>query len=510
LFFLQAQAVLAQTTPNQTQVVSGGLAYLKSQQQPDGGIIGFSGVSDPDTTARNVLAYVVAGKDVSEMVSPEGISMLDYLATQAITFTHDTTGTLLPGRAGELLAAVSLAAGDPRSFGGMDLISELEASYRVDTGAYSTTATQGYASGTASDLNQAWSILGLSLAGETIPEMAGQYLDQSQAADGSWGASDPDTTALAMTALLTSQNDNVQSTAIQKAMFYFHATQADSGGWKPSWDADPLNADSTGWIIQALVSAGEDLRGPEWTKNNTNPVDALLALQKPDGSIGGTYANTYSTAEAIIGLSGVPLFKYGKTPIIHRAGLAVFSGGDSLTTDCISFTTDTITGLELLQRSGLVIETATNPSQGTAVCKVGNVGDTSGNCFGSMPDYWSYWILGDNGWQYSTQGADQNQVADGGVYAWNWGSGNAPPVITFQNICEGMAYTVPISTPTSAPATVTSQPSLAATQMQTQDAGQPTTSRATIGTSTRSGIIIVMVLLVLVLLIGFIIRARGR
>ncbi len=134
--------------------------------------------------------------------------MLDYLATQAITYTHDTTGTLFPGRAGILLAAISLSGEDPSAFGGMDLAGELEASFHADSGAYSTTAKQDISSGEASDLNQAWAILGLSLAGHTLPDAAIQYLIQSQASDGSWGAGDPDTTALAVTALLASRKVN--------------------------------------------------------------------------------------------------------------------------------------------------------------------------------------------------------------------------------------------------------------------------------------------------------------
>jgi hypothetical protein len=350
----------------------------------------------------------------------------------------------------------------------------------------------------------------LSLAGAAVPDTATQYLVQAQAADGSWGAGDPDTTALAVTALLASHNVDAKSAAIQNAIAYFHTSQADSGGWKPSWDKDPLNADSTGWIIQALVSAGEDLRGQNWLKNSVNPVDALLGLQKPDGSIGGTYANTYSTAEAIIGLSGIPLSTYAQIPVPHRAGLAVFSSPTSLVTDCISFTGSAVTGLEMLQRSGLAIETATNPNQGTAVCKIGDVGDGSSNCFGSMPNYWSYWQLGSQGWEYSAQGADQSQVKDGGVYAWIWGTGNAPPVITFQNICEGLAYTMPASTVTSATATTTSTSNPIATLAITQASAQPTPAAVSAGTNTVTYVIYAAVLLVLAVVIIVLIRSRGR
>ena len=191
-FLLQSTTAMASPVPQQEQVIPNGLAYLRTQQQADGGILGFSDTSDPDTTARSVLAFVLAGQPVSGVVSTAGNSVMDYLASQAISFTHDTTGTLFPGRAGLLLSALSLAGDNPADFGGMDLAGEIEGSFQPDTGAYSTTAQQGYSSGQASDLNQAWVILGLGLAGESVPEEAVQYLIQSQAQDGSWGFSDPD------------------------------------------------------------------------------------------------------------------------------------------------------------------------------------------------------------------------------------------------------------------------------------------------------------------------------
>lgn len=449
--FLQSSAVLAQAPADATQVIQAGLSYLQRQQQADGGIVGFSGVSDPDTTARVVLAFALAGEPVSEVITGTGSSMPDYLATQAITFTHDITGTLLPGRAGLLLSAAAGAGDDPSNFGGMDLVAALEASYQPDTGTYSTTAKQDFSSGQASDSNQAWAILGLSLAGKSVPEAASQYLVNSQAENGSWGFDDPDTTALAVTALLSSQRLKATEAPIQKAIEYFITTQAPSGGWKPSWDTDSLNADSTGWILQALVSAGEDPTSQTWTVEQGNPVQALLSLHKPDGSIGGTYANTYSTAEAIIGLAGTALSEIGMHPVSHQAGLAIFTGDGRVYTDCVSFSESEITGLDLLQRTGMKIETAINPNQGTAVCKIGEVGDPSGDCFGSMPDYWSYWQQGDSGWEYSVKGADLSQVKDGEVNAWSWGTGDAPPAITFQNICEGVAFVMPTTTQTSLP-----------------------------------------------------------
>ncbi|NJD60412.1 MAG: hypothetical protein C3F13_09220 [Anaerolineales bacterium] len=507
---VQVKLGFAQVAPSQTDVIQAGLTYLQSQQQSDGGITGFSEVSDPDTTARSVMAFIAARQTLTDVLSTDSLSMLDYLANQAISYTHDITGSLFPGRAGVLLTAVSLAGGDPSDFGGMDLAGELEANYHSDAGTYSTDAKGGFSSGEASDLSQAWSILGLSLAGRTTPATATDYLIRSQAVDGSWGAGDPDTTALAVTALLASRNLDSQADAIQKAIAYFHASQAPSGGWKPAWDTDPLNADSTGWIIQALVTAGEDVRGQSWSMQQANPLDALLSLHKPDGSIGGSYANTYSTAEAIIGLSGIPLSNLVAAPVPHRAGLVIYYSDSSLYTTCISFTETTITGLDLLIRSGLPVETATNPNQGTAVCKIGEVGNASSDCFGSMPDYWSYWQLATNGWDYAVSGADQSQVQDGAINAWSWGTGNPPPVLTFQNICEGVPYVLPPSTQTVVPATDTSEPQMNVTEALATLTPVATEAPPPSPAVPVNYIIYAVILLGLGLLILFLIRRGGK
>jgi hypothetical protein len=511
VLLIKSTSAMASSLPQQSQVIENGLTYLQTQQGADGGVLGFSGTSsDPDTTSRSVLAFVLAGKPVSGAVSTAGNSMLDYLASQAISFTHDITGTLFPGRAGLLLSAITLVGENPSDFGGMDLLGELEESFQPETGAYSTTAKQDFTSGQASDLSQAWVFLGLSLANENVPDEASQYLIQSQAADGSWGFGDPDTTALVVTALLSGEKVNVQDQVVQKALQFFHDTQLSNGGWRPSWDTDPLNADSTGWILQALISAGEDPSGESWKVEQGDPVQALIDLQKPDGSIGGTYANTYSTAEAIIGLSGVPLGDLKPSPVSHRAGLVVFSSDGSVYTACVSFGEDVLSGLDLLQRSGMSLQTATNPNQGVAVCEIDGVGCSSNDCFCSMPDYWSYWQRNNEGWAYSAIGSAQSQVIDGDVNAWSWGTGNPPADISFQNICEGVPFVIPTATVTTTPQTDTPVPTQVIPSVQATITTQPTLT----STESRGGpgtyIVYGSILVVLGLLIFYLARSRHK
>jgi hypothetical protein len=243
-------------------------------------------------------------------------TMVDFLAANGVTYTHEVTGTtsmyLKPGEAGVLLTAISAASKDPTSFGGMDLIAQLNDTYNPATGAYSTTYQA------ASGLNQAWAILGLAAAGRSVPVTATDYLEGLQAGDGTWaahGMSDPDTTALAVVALIGSGNVQPDDQSVQKALDYFRNSQLPSGGWRPWWDTDPANANTTGWVIQALVAAGYTPATESWAAS-PDPHDALASLQQADGRIGGAYANAHSTTEAVFGLTEQPLYFLSRE---HRA-----------------------------------------------------------------------------------------------------------------------------------------------------------------------------------------------
>ncbi|GAB4522624.1 MAG: hypothetical protein Fur0018_04570 [Anaerolineales bacterium] len=319
LFALFGTLHHAQAAPHSDPVAQA-VAFLQSQQQPDGGLDAFGfGASNTSGTARALLALASQGYDPAMLTASSGQSALDYLAAQAITYTHDASGTtaarLFPANAGLLLTAASATNANPHAFGGMDLIAQLTATYHPASGAYSTTAVLGWTSGAASALNQAWSILGLSAVGEPVPLTATTYLISLQAADGSWDWGSPDSTGLAVLALLGSGHNQPTDAPIQAALTFLADTQLSSGGWRPSWDSDPLNADSTAWALQALAAAGYAPHSQTWN----DPAAALLTLQQSDGRIGGTYANAYSTAEALFGLSGKPLYTLSPRTQARRA-----------------------------------------------------------------------------------------------------------------------------------------------------------------------------------------------
>jgi hypothetical protein len=127
----------------------------------------------------------------------------------------------------------------------------------------------------------------------------------------------------------------------------------------------------------------------------------------------------------------------------NRAGLVVVMEDGTAVTRCVEFAEDEINGLELLSRSGLVVETGT-ASFGASVCRIEETGCPGSDCFcqckGGDCVYWSYWHLQDDGWQYSQAGGAVYQVKDGMVEGWSWGPGTPqdapePPLMTLDEIC---------------------------------------------------------------------------
>jgi len=322
--------ISATLTVDHSDAISNALAYLQTKQLPNGGIEGWvPGAADDFTTIKTVIALAAVHRPVNLLTSISGTTPLDYLVAQAITYTHDASGTLFPGRAGMLIVAAVAGDNDPTDFGGMNLIHELTAAYNAATGAYSTTAAQGFATGAVNTTNQLWAILGLAAAQETMPISATDFLVGLQEPDGGWGwgggFGDVDTTALVIQALVASDSAETARAQVQEGLGFLRNTQAASGGWE-SWAQSrrglrsyggSLSADSTAAVIQAVAAAGYTPATESWAAaGGRTPHDDLLSLQAPDGSFG---YNALSTAHAIAGLAEAPLPIFGRVQRANRA-----------------------------------------------------------------------------------------------------------------------------------------------------------------------------------------------
>jgi hypothetical protein len=267
-------------------------AWLRTQQQPDGGFSnGFVPGSDPATTADAVVAMVAAGEDPSEW-AVGGVSPIEFL--QGVVSSGSVEG---PGPFAKIALAAAAAGDNPRSFGGVDLIGKILPGYSGDAGVFG-----------GGPYDSALAIQALAAAGEPLPEGAVAGLLATRLADGTYsfngdrtpGAGDSNTTAMAVMALIAvGQRDQVAP-----SLAYFRSVQNEDGGWtyqKPSAFGEETDANSTALVMQALAAVGED---PAAWKD---PAQALLALQVPSGafiySASSPAENLLATVQALPALA---------------------------------------------------------------------------------------------------------------------------------------------------------------------------------------------------------------
>jgi hypothetical protein len=129
----------------------------------------------------------------------------------------------------------------------------------------------------------------------------------------------------------------------------------------------------------------------------------------------------------------------------NQAGLVIDGGEGNVETRCVAFDTPEISGYDLLERSGLSLESDFQAG-GAAICRIGEAGCPADDCFCNCPGgsdcvYWSYWHQIEGQWVYSQIASTTYQVSDGAVEGWVWGLGlvseaSPPPSLSFGDICQ--------------------------------------------------------------------------
>jgi uncharacterized repeat protein (TIGR01451 family) len=275
------------------------VAWIRAQQQADGSFAG-SGTGD---TIDAIFAILSTHTQPQTFVSAAGNTPLDYLYTQVPTYPATSAAA-----AGKFLAGVIAAGGNPRAFGGFDLVLSTTAFYSPTVGQYGGNVW-----------DQSWAMIGLVAAKQSLPLTATQRLAQIHSADGGWGyasygayGSDPDSTGLALMALAAG-NTPVTSSAVVSGLAYLHDTLNSDGGFGYS---GATNTNSTGLALQGLAAYEQAPTSLNWTASEQNPscltwhtpMEAILKLQSTEGGFAGyTGANDPSaTYQALPGVSLKP------------------------------------------------------------------------------------------------------------------------------------------------------------------------------------------------------------
>src|SRR5262245_34665006 len=113
---------------------------------------------------------------------------------------------------------------------------------------------------------------------------------------------------------------------------------------------------------------------------------------------------------------------------MHHAGLIVRHGDGRLTYAYIAFPEDTISGLELLKRSGIPLVTVSFGGLGEGVCSLESEGCPASECRqrvcqgpGDESPYWRYFRQKTPGdWEALALGVSSVKVHDGDIDGWSW------------------------------------------------------------------------------------------
>jgi hypothetical protein len=264
-------------------------SYLVKAQNKDGGFGPTPGAgSSPLYTGWAGLGLGSAGRNPRDVSRPGGRSLARYVLRRS--------GSL--GAIGEIERTVLLAkvAGlSPRSFGGRNLLAEIEGRRRHDG------SISGYVSYTA------FGILALRAGGEPAGGSTIGWLVGSQNSDGGFGvarssASDADMTAAALQALASVGRGG--GPAADRAADWLRANQNGDGGFG-QFKGRASNAQSTAYAIQGLLAAGAGGNAVSRARGY------LTRLQRADGSVAYSSSSNQTpvwvTAQALMALEGKPL-----------------------------------------------------------------------------------------------------------------------------------------------------------------------------------------------------------
>jgi hypothetical protein len=223
-----------------------------------------------------VLALIGENPAGPDWTPPGGHSALAALALLAPTYVFGDAG-----RAGKVARAVGLAGGDPRAFGGLDLVGIIQQAYNPMTGRYNSTFLYRHT----------LAVEGLLRAGVAVPPAALSALVRAQLPDGGWfwsfdaTTSDVDSTGRVLQ-LLAGMTGIRCVPGYGRAVSYLADAQLVNGGWGvyPPPDSNPPNANSTALAVAGLNAVGQDPDAPAFQKGGRGAAASLLAFQEASGA----------------------------------------------------------------------------------------------------------------------------------------------------------------------------------------------------------------------------------
>ncbi len=303
--------------------VEAAVAFVAGEQRVDGGFgsgeAGFPGFETPDA----VLAIGAAAQSgptwstaeahaAVQAVSNGGRTGLSYLDD----FADGVYGPLSAGNAARVaVVAASLgldpAAFDPEGDGPADLVTTMQAGLLPDG---------SFGAGTMNTTLAA--MVAYRASGLAAPAGSVAYVLGAQQANGSWDyagdaageEADPDTTGLALIALVASGLGN-DDASVRAGIAFLAGSQNDDGTWSEAFGGES-NPSSTALAVLGIRSLGFDPAAACWRDvalpgeagaPYVSPLDALIAMQAADGHLASPFdewgVNTLGTAQGVQALA---------------------------------------------------------------------------------------------------------------------------------------------------------------------------------------------------------------
>lgn len=289
---LAAPLFAAHAALPETNAVLTGAAFIKSTQAPDGSY----GTDSLGQNMDAVFAVRAAGYNPAKD-QLDGKGPADFLIANVSAV--DTAAAASKAAMGA--KALGL---DPKSVGGVDLIASVSQNLEAADSSY-----------LGDDFSQSIALLGLACTGNAVPAKAVAALQATVISDGGgWGfggVADPDITAITIQALLAS-GVAANDAHVQAGLAYLKAHQGSDGGW--GFDPTASNANSTAYVVQALLALGENPDSASYEKDGVTPVEFMLSQQQADGSFAG-FDPAYATNQVLPALAGRTYCNAVDTPI---------------------------------------------------------------------------------------------------------------------------------------------------------------------------------------------------
>lgn len=340
----------AATTPESEATAQAAVNWLATQQQADGGfeVSGFPGFETPDAVLA-LAEQAQTGSTWSEAEALAGVAALTTGGNSALdaldTFASSGLGA---GQAAKVIVLDAVPLGlDPAAFdpagdaNPVDLTAIVEAGAQPDGtfGAFNATL---------------FAALAEHVTGEAPAAATLGVIEAAQQANGAWNFAgdpagtdvDPDTTGLAVQALIAG-GASPSEPAIASALGFFAEHHQADGSWPSPFDSG--NPNSTALAIQGIAAAGFDPASSCW-RDTIDSASAGTTYTSPDAYLQDiqTDAGNLASPNDAFGLNtfptsqGVQALLRGWLPVARATTEQCSTTATTTTTTVASTTTTTV------------------------------------------------------------------------------------------------------------------------------------------------------------------------